>query len=60
VQRPRPERVIADRHHPVPPRSERPLNPSLRSGGWLVRGLAVVMMVIVIVAIVLVIRSTVG
>jgi hypothetical protein len=58
-ERVRPERLPAERHRPVL-RSERPLNPSLRSGSWLVRGLAVVGMLIVIVAIVLVIRSTVG
>ncbi|MGH2866850.1 MAG: hypothetical protein ACRDNK_04665 [Solirubrobacteraceae bacterium] len=60
VERVRPERLHADRHHSVPPRYERPLNPSLRSGTWLVRGLAVVVMLIVIAAIVLVIRSTIG
>jgi hypothetical protein len=59
-ERGRPERLPAERHHPLLPRSERPLNPSLRSGSWLVRGLAVVGMLIVILAIVLVIRSTVG
>ena len=69
VERPRPERAGGERprtdrataiHHPVAPRTERPLNPSLRSGSWLVRGLAVIVMLIVIVAVVLVIRSTVG
>ncbi len=59
-ERVRPERSSADRQHPLLPHSERPVNPSLRSGSWLVRGLAVVVMLIVIVAIVLVIRSTVG
>ena len=59
-ERSRAERLAAERHHPAPPRSERPLNPSLRSGGWLIRSLAVVVMLIVIGAIVLVIRSTVG
>ncbi|MGI9185100.1 MAG: hypothetical protein ACR2GZ_09085 [Solirubrobacteraceae bacterium] len=60
IERVRPDRLTAERRHPVPPRSARPLNPSLRSGSWLVRGLAVVVMLIVIVAIALVIRSTVG
>jgi hypothetical protein len=59
-ERGRPERSPAEHHHPLVPRSERPLNPSLRSGSWLVRGLAVVGMLIVILAIVLLIRSTVG
>ncbi|MGB9184697.1 MAG: hypothetical protein WCB67_11575 [Solirubrobacteraceae bacterium] len=59
-ERGRAERLPAERHHPSLPRSERPLNPSLRSGSWLIRGLAVVGMLIVILAIVLVIRSTVG
>jgi hypothetical protein len=60
AERGRPERSPAEHHHPLVPRSERPLNPSLRSGSWLVRGLAVVGMLIVILAIVLLIRSTVG
>lgn len=50
----------AERHHPVPPRTQRPLNPALRSRSWLGRGLALMVMLIVIAAIVLVIRSTVG
>jgi hypothetical protein len=60
AERGRPERSPAEHHQPLLPRSERPLNPSLRSGSWLVRGLAVVGMLIVILAIVLLIRSTVG
>jgi hypothetical protein len=59
-ERGRPERSPAEHHRPSLPRSERPVNPSLRSGSWLVRGLAVVGMLIVILAIVLLIRSTVG
>ena len=43
-----------------PPRSERPLNPSLRGNNWLGRGIALVVIVIVVVAIIFVINSTIS
>jgi hypothetical protein len=45
----------------TPPWADRPLNPALRSpGNWVVRGLAVVVVLIVLVAILVVINSTVA
>jgi hypothetical protein len=45
----------------TPPWVERPLNPSLRStGNWVIRGLAVIVVLIVLVAVFLVINSTVA
>ena len=40
------------------PRSDRPLNPSLRGPNWVGRGIALVVLIIVIVALILVVGST--
>ncbi len=42
------------------PRTERPLNPSLRGSNWLGRGVALVVIAIVVVAIILEINSTIS
>ncbi len=42
------------------PRSERPLNPALRSSNWLGRGIALVFIAIVVLAIIVVINSTIS
>jgi hypothetical protein len=45
----------------TPPWADRPLNPSLRSpGNWVVRGLAVIVVLIVLAAVVVLINSTVA
>lgn len=54
----RPRSDGLDRTPAPPPRTERPLNPSLRGSNWLGRLIALVVMVIVIAAIIVVINST--
>lgn len=40
--------------------AERPLNPSLRTGNWIVRGLAMIVVLLVLIAVVVLINSTVA
>ena len=53
-----PERA-AGRSRPLP-RTDRPVNPSLRGSNWLGRGIALVVFVIVVVAVIIVINSTIA
>lgn len=57
-----PERTrgdAADRSPSPLPRTDRPLNPSLRGSNWLGRGIALIVFVIVVVAVIVVINSTI-
>jgi hypothetical protein len=57
---PRPRESVALQHHtPPPPRSDRPVNPALRTGNWLVRLIALLVLAAIVVAVYVVLKSTV-